>query len=182
MLSNAYFLAKFRFDTSENEPAQNLQKFCKICPFFTAKTSPTTARQLASESARQLAATGGERRPWRCFRNRFSLEGGRSSMLRLFAIGEPLPGSSPLTVFISILTSALKFRGSRAVFFPFFPDRTATDQAGTLHQCRMEQLSGCEGLSRIIIIEDYHGLSISFRALSRYAGLFFFFWCVFEEE
>ena len=26
MLSNAYFLAKFRFDTVENEPAKNLQK------------------------------------------------------------------------------------------------------------------------------------------------------------
>ena len=25
MLSNAYFLAKFRFDTAENEPAENLQ-------------------------------------------------------------------------------------------------------------------------------------------------------------
>ena len=30
MLSNAYFLAKFRFGTAENEPAKNLQKFCKI--------------------------------------------------------------------------------------------------------------------------------------------------------
>ena len=27
MLSNAYFLAKFRFDTAENEPAKNLKKF-----------------------------------------------------------------------------------------------------------------------------------------------------------
>ena len=26
MLSNAYFLAKFRFDTAENEPAKNLHK------------------------------------------------------------------------------------------------------------------------------------------------------------
>ena len=31
MLSNAYFLAKFRFDTAENEPAKNLQKFAKFC-------------------------------------------------------------------------------------------------------------------------------------------------------
>ena len=31
MLSNAYFLAKFRFDTAENEPAKNLQK--KIANF-----------------------------------------------------------------------------------------------------------------------------------------------------
>ena len=27
MLSNAYLLAKFRFDTAENEPAKKLQKF-----------------------------------------------------------------------------------------------------------------------------------------------------------
>ena len=27
MLSNAYFLAKFRFDTAENEPAKKLQNF-----------------------------------------------------------------------------------------------------------------------------------------------------------
>ena len=31
MLSNAYFLAKFRFDTAENEPAENLQNFAKFC-------------------------------------------------------------------------------------------------------------------------------------------------------
>ena len=31
MLSNTYFLAKFRFDTAENEPAKNLQK--KIAKF-----------------------------------------------------------------------------------------------------------------------------------------------------
>ena len=30
MLSNAYFLAKFRFDTAENEPAKNLQYFAKF--------------------------------------------------------------------------------------------------------------------------------------------------------
>ena len=29
MLSNAYFLAKFRFDIAENEPAKNLQNFRK---------------------------------------------------------------------------------------------------------------------------------------------------------
>ena len=31
MLSSAYFLAKFRFDTAENEPAKNLQNFAKFC-------------------------------------------------------------------------------------------------------------------------------------------------------
>ena len=30
MLSNAYFLAKFRFDTAENEPAKYLQNFRKM--------------------------------------------------------------------------------------------------------------------------------------------------------
>ena len=33
MLSNAYFLAKFRFDTAENEPAKNLQNFRKIATY-----------------------------------------------------------------------------------------------------------------------------------------------------
>ena len=32
MLSNAYFLAKFRFDTAENEPAKYLQNSRKIQP------------------------------------------------------------------------------------------------------------------------------------------------------
>ena len=30
MLSSAYFLAKCRFDTAENEPAKNLQNFRKM--------------------------------------------------------------------------------------------------------------------------------------------------------
>ena len=30
MLSNAYFLVKFRFDTAENEPAKKLQKFVNL--------------------------------------------------------------------------------------------------------------------------------------------------------
>ena len=30
MVSNAYFLAKFRFDTAENESAKNVQNFAKI--------------------------------------------------------------------------------------------------------------------------------------------------------
>ena len=48
MLSNAYFLAKFRFDTAENEPAKKLQnlqnfifaKFAKIANF--ADPNPLT--------------------------------------------------------------------------------------------------------------------------------------------
>ena len=30
MLSNAHFLAKFRFDTAENEPSKNLQYFANF--------------------------------------------------------------------------------------------------------------------------------------------------------
>ena len=33
MLLNAYFLAKFRFDTAENEPAKNLQNFANFPNF-----------------------------------------------------------------------------------------------------------------------------------------------------
>ena len=33
MLSNAYFLAKFRFDTAENEPAKKLQNFANFPNF-----------------------------------------------------------------------------------------------------------------------------------------------------
>ena len=37
MLSNAYFLAKFRFDTAENEPAQKLQNKQTQVPDFALK-------------------------------------------------------------------------------------------------------------------------------------------------
>ena len=40
MLSNAYFLAKFRFDTAENEPAKTLQNFAKFANF--ADPNPLT--------------------------------------------------------------------------------------------------------------------------------------------
>ena len=39
MLSNAYFIAKFGFDTAENEPAKNLQKLkiLQILPILLIK-------------------------------------------------------------------------------------------------------------------------------------------------
>ena len=43
MLSNAYFLAKFRFDTAENEPAKNLQNFANFPNF--ADPPPTAGPQ-----------------------------------------------------------------------------------------------------------------------------------------
>ena len=48
MLSNAYFLAKFRFDTAENEPAKNLQNFANFTlatmPFVALNREPVAAR------------------------------------------------------------------------------------------------------------------------------------------
>ena len=49
MLSNAYFLAKFCFDTAENEPAKNLQKIIQklqnlpILPILLLLRTPETA-------------------------------------------------------------------------------------------------------------------------------------------
>ena len=47
MLSNAYFPAKFRFDTAENEPAKNLQNFRKMHLILRAKGLTRGARRLA---------------------------------------------------------------------------------------------------------------------------------------
>ena len=46
MLSNKYFLAKFRFDTAENEPAKNLHNFRKM-----------QVAQLREKFADEVAAT-----------------------------------------------------------------------------------------------------------------------------
>ena len=45
MLSNAYFLAKFRFDTAENEPAKKLQNFANLnFPNFANPNSTLSSR------------------------------------------------------------------------------------------------------------------------------------------
>ena len=51
MLSNAYFHAKFRFDTAENEPSKNLQNFA-IFPNFANPHGYRSAgvRPVAGES------------------------------------------------------------------------------------------------------------------------------------
>ena len=41
MLSNAYFLAKFRVDTAENEPAKSLQISAKFANFAPSPPIPT---------------------------------------------------------------------------------------------------------------------------------------------
>ena len=48
MLSNAYFLAKFRFDTAENEPAKNLQNLpilLTLAPNHPSRVPPTFAAE-----------------------------------------------------------------------------------------------------------------------------------------
>ena len=51
MLSNAYFLAKFCFDTAENEPAKNLQSFANFANF--ADPHPLAAQLAAQQAAEQ---------------------------------------------------------------------------------------------------------------------------------
>ena len=52
MLSNAYFLAKFRFDTAENEPAKNLQTIANFASF--ASNIGCRPRQRRTAAGAQL--------------------------------------------------------------------------------------------------------------------------------
>ena len=54
MLSNAYFLAKFRFDTAENEPAKNLQNFRKM--HFEVNRGPRPNADFAAGGPKRHAA------------------------------------------------------------------------------------------------------------------------------
>ena len=51
MLSNAYFLAKFRFDTAENEPAKNLQNFAFLLPILLNFAAAQPAARLGAQGA-----------------------------------------------------------------------------------------------------------------------------------
>ena len=53
MLSNAYFLAKFRFDTAENEPVKHLQNFAKNLQNFAKLQNRASAADLRPVTARQ---------------------------------------------------------------------------------------------------------------------------------
>ena len=63
MLSNAYFLAKFRFDTAENEPAKKLQNFRKMHFSFSwnlcscSRRGPRMAEKLCACSLFKAPAT-----------------------------------------------------------------------------------------------------------------------------
>ena len=56
MLSNAYFLAKFRFDTAENEPAKNLQNFANFPNFANPE-----ARRMERKEVQLVPCDGGVR-------------------------------------------------------------------------------------------------------------------------
>ena len=77
MLSNAYFLAKYRFDTAENEPAKNLQKFVNFA-IFLLLVAPALAGGAAAElpEPRRRRAPRAER-PARARRRRRRARGAR---------------------------------------------------------------------------------------------------------
>ena len=58
MPSNAYHVAKFRFDTAENEPAKILLNFAKFRrPAGAAQPAAQPAVQLAAQPTVQLATS-----------------------------------------------------------------------------------------------------------------------------
>ena len=54
MLSNYYFLAKFRFDTAENEPAKDLQLIARFANFAPATLARCDAAQAAMRTTQML--------------------------------------------------------------------------------------------------------------------------------
>ena len=62
MLSNAYFLAKFRFDTAENEPAKNLQKIATFANFDAEQTTRTAFARAWGAGGFPAARQAGSRR------------------------------------------------------------------------------------------------------------------------
>ena len=54
-LSNAYFLAKFRFDAAENEPAKNLQKFAKFANSADPNSLTRYTRSLTTAEDREAS-------------------------------------------------------------------------------------------------------------------------------
>ena len=69
MLSNAYFLAKFRFGTAENEPTNNLQNFAAAQQFSSASPEVLDRVGEVQGLTSELAA----RRTFEIFRNVVSM-------------------------------------------------------------------------------------------------------------
>ena len=81
MLSNAYFLAKFRFDTAENEPAKKLQNFAKS----------ELASRPGNSGARSLVATRGSASS----RAQAGLRSGRGTPPKRPCRAKPSEGAGP---------------------------------------------------------------------------------------
>ena len=103
MLSNAYFLAKFRFDTAENEPAKNLQNYkkkCKICQFCEPRRpEPAPA---ASPAAFPAAAAAGASADWlqaepKSLNTTLPAKAAFFGLALKFFFPPPSPGEGPLT-------------------------------------------------------------------------------------
>ena len=92
MLSNAYFLAKFRFDTAENKPAKNLQIFGGTPNQADAEPGRTA---LSRETSR---ADGRRRRP----EPRGSQRSARSAAAPPTAGGGAVPASNFVSHFFQI--------------------------------------------------------------------------------
>ena len=80
MLSNAYFLAKFRFDTAENDPAKNLQEQLQNLPIkhfdnFAKPSAAGTTARWPSCAARK-SAVAPHSIVWSTWARRRSLGGG----------------------------------------------------------------------------------------------------------
>ena len=68
MLSNAYFLAKFRFDTAENEPAKILQKIVQNLPILLTLTAKAAASAWDSATLRAFETAAAPPFPRGCAR------------------------------------------------------------------------------------------------------------------
>ena len=58
MLSNAYFLAKFRFNTAESEPAKNLQNFANFPNFANADVGRAGVGPAAGVGGAEVVGPG----------------------------------------------------------------------------------------------------------------------------
>ena len=130
MLSNTYFLAKFRFDTAENEPAKNLQNFTKFVNF--ADPNPLTLTP-------KLVVRGGDRRSRAssiCFsvrssRSERSLRFTKSSTVKLPAFCRKLGGNFFLAWLNELWTITDTHHAMAAPFFlylaPFYFSHSADE-------------------------------------------------------
>ena len=85
MLSNAYFLAKFRFDTAENEPAKNLQNFAKFANFADPNPLTLTPQKQPRWPAAALAPARQSRRAPSPQLRRRARRGSRASVDKIWA-------------------------------------------------------------------------------------------------